>query len=173
MATPTQDRYVRVNGTWPKPIPPLTPQEALSAAKRLYRIAMGRAFKGNMKLTSGNRSTRVRQGVFYVNPENGWHDLVHDISHYAHWKLHPDKSGHDFRHAYLEKQLVEAVIGKGWLEGKLKREPKAKPPVQEVRYQRILVRIKAWQSKQKRAANALAKLTKQKRDYEKRMENGG
>ncbi len=173
MATPTQDRYVRVNGAWPRPIPSLTPQEALSAAKRLYRIAMGRPFKGAMQITSGNRHTWIRQGVFYVNPENGWHDLVHDISHYAHWRLHPDKSGHDFRHAYLEKQLVETVVTKGWLEGKLKRTPKEKPPVQEVRYQRILDRIKAWRTKQKRAANALAKLEKQKKDYEKRIEEGG
>jgi len=162
-----QRRYARVNGTWPSPLPALTSQEAVSAGKRLYRLAMGRAFKGTMQVTSGRNYSYVRNGVFYVNPDRGWHDLVHDISHYTFRRLHPGHLPHDWRHAALERRLVEAVVSKGWLDGKLKREAKPKPELRTVRHQRILARIKAWEAKQRRAENALKKLYKQQAYYEK------
>lgn len=161
-----RQRYVRVNGTWPKPLPPLTEQEAMSAAKRLYRTAMGRAFRGKVVITSGNRNTWVRSGVLYVNPKD-WHDLVHDLSHYCFWQLHPHLTAHDWRHAHLERQLIEMVVSKGWLDGKLRRQPKPKPDMRTVRYHRALGRIKAWESKQRRAENALKKLRKTVAYYEK------
>lgn len=45
-------------------------------------------------------------------------------------------------------------------------KPKPKVDIQQVRYQRLLEREKAWTTKKKRAANALAKIAKQKRYYE-------
>jgi hypothetical protein len=169
-AKPTQARYRRVNAEWPDAIPPLTPREAVSAAKRLYRFGMGKAWNGSIKLTSGNRHTWIRYGVFYVNPDQGWHALVHGISHAVHFRLHPRLSGHDWRHAHLERSMVNLVISKGWLDGKLRRPVKPKPPLREVRHQRILTRIKGWEAKRKRADNALRKLVKQKAYYER---NGG
>lgn len=93
--------YERVNGSWPEKVPALTKDEAIPAAKRLYRKAFGKAFKGKWKLTSGNRYSWSRSGVFSVNWTgrevtldektgkfipwgSGWKDLVHDMSHYAH-----------------------------------------------------------------------------------------
>ena len=171
-AKPTQARYVKVNAEWPNPLPALTPQEAVSAAKRLYRFGMKRAWKRSIEITSGNRYTWIRGGVFYVNPDKGWHDLVHDISHLVHQRLHPERSGHDFRHAHLERAMVVEVISKGWLDGKLRREAKPTPDARTVRHQSVLRRIKLWESKRKRADNALKKLAKQKAYYE-RQGGGG
>ena len=122
-------KYHAVNGQWPETIPVLTGPEAISAAKRLYRFGMKRAFKGKWKLTSGRRYTWPRGGTFYVNPhrENwseakaGWQDLVHMMSHYCHQRLHPNHRSHDGRHHFLEKEMVVYVIRSGWLEGKLRR----------------------------------------------------
>lgn len=166
-AKPTQARYRRVNAEWPTTVPPLTPREAVSAAKRLYRFGMGAAWKGSIKLTSGNRHTWIRYSVFYVNPDQGWHSLVHSISHAVHGRLHPRLSGHDWRHAHLERSMVNLVISKGWLDGKLRRAVKPKPPLRAVRQQRILARVKGWEAKRKRAENALRKLAKQQAYYER------
>lgn len=99
--------YQGVNRSWPegtsdgRNLKP-TPQEALSAARRLYRFALKKPFKGKMKLTSGNRYTWIRSGVFYVNPDyrgGGWHELVHLISHQMAQRLYPNHPSHGGRHA--------------------------------------------------------------------------
>src|SRR5229473_1064947 len=76
-------RYVRVNAIG-LPRDKLDDREALSAARRLYRLGRklaDRPLSGPIKLkvVYGNLHTRVRRG--YVNPCRGWHGLVHDISH--------------------------------------------------------------------------------------------
>jgi len=54
----------------------------IDLVRRLYRFAMERPLKIPVKVTTGNRETWVRRGVFYVNPNNrttlqpGWHDIV-------------------------------------------------------------------------------------------------
>jgi hypothetical protein len=111
-------RYHSVNGAWPegtndgRDLKP-TPQEAISAAKRLYRLAMKRPFRGKVELTSGNRQTWMRCGVLYVNPDEqdrwrgggGWHELVHSMSHLCARKLHPNAKPHDPQHVFLEKEM--------------------------------------------------------------------
>jgi hypothetical protein len=168
-AKPTQARYVRVNAEWPTELPALTAQEAISAAKRLFRFGMKKAWKRSIKLTSGNRYTWIRSGVLYVNPDRGWHALVHDMSHLVHYRLHPNLSGHDWRHAHLERAMVSLVVSKGWLEGTLRREPKPQPRLQDIRYARIVTRIKTWETKRKRAETALKKLRKRQAYYDKKM----
>jgi len=166
-----QRRYDRVNAVWPSPVPALTAQEAISASRRLLRLALGEPFTGKIQITSGRRHNWVRNGVLYVNPDRGWHDLVHDLSHYAFWRLHPGRKPHDWRHAALERSLIEAVASKRWLDGILRREPKPKPKpdLRAVRQMRIIARIKAWETKLRRADNALKKLHKQQAYYEKTM----
>src|SRR5215831_12252437 len=88
-ATTAPVKYASVNGAWPTNLPPITDQEAVALVKRLYRFAMKRPLKIPVKITTGNRETWVRRGVFYVNPKNrtalqaGWHDMVHSVSHYC------------------------------------------------------------------------------------------
>jgi hypothetical protein len=162
-------RYERVNALWPEGgLPPLTDQEAISAAKRLYRLGMGQAFKGEFRITTGNRNTWIRNRVFVVNPSKGWHNLVHSISHLSHYRKHPGKSGHHWTHAEYERKMIEAVVSKGWLNGSLRRE---QPVVDSaaIRYQRVLKRIDNWERKLKRAENALTKLRKTKAYYDKKL----
>jgi hypothetical protein len=184
-STTKRAKYQTVNGQWPantndgRDLKP-TPKEALIAAKRLYRIGLKKPFRGRMQLTSGNRRTWVRSGVFYVNPDwtgwtgkgGGWHELVHDISHYVSFRMHPNARGHGFQHAFIEKELIKAVVEGGWLQRKLLRQTKAKAPVdiRQVRHQRTLASIKRWQAKEKRARNALRKLKRTSRYYERQMQ---
>jgi hypothetical protein len=163
--------YHSVNGQWPAPasqLPKLTGPEALAAAKRLYRIGMGRAFTGKWKLTSGNRYTWPRRGVFYVNAEAGWWRLVHDLSHHIHHRKHPGKKPHDFRHAFVERELIKEVVSRGWLDGKLRRPERPEPDVTAIRHQRVLEAIARWERKAKRAETALRKLRRQRAYYERK-----
>lgn len=169
-----RERYKTVNAAWPETMPTPTGQEAISATKRLYRMTMGKAWKGKVKLTSGRNHTWTRGGVFYINPDKrgfqftGWKALVHDLSHYCHSRLYPNKGAHDHRHEWLEKEMISHVVANGWLDGKLRRAEKPKPNVQDVRYQRVCARITTWESKRKRADTALKKLRRTKTYYESR-----
>jgi len=163
-----------VNSKWPadKNLIP-TDQEAIRGAKRLYKKAMGRPWKGEVKITSGNRHTWIRRRVMFVNPNYRWHrgwpGIVHDLSHWAHHKKNPNDRPHSSKQAYIERDLVDYLLAQGWLDGALKPKPsKPKPDIVVLRYQRILDREARWKSKLSRAENALTKATKERRDYERR-----
>lgn len=175
--TETKPKYHGVNSQWPDVLPPLSDQEALAGTKRLYRKATGKAFKGEWKITTGNRRTWVRNHVFYVNPGStgwtgdarpGWPDIVHNISHYAHWKLHPTWASHGPAHRELEEDLTRYVIEQGWLQGTLKREPKAVVPAIDRRYTNVVAGIVRWTTKLKRAKTALTKLERKLKYYERK-----
>jgi len=186
--------YDNVNAVWPDECPIPSPQEALTGARKLVRLALTLKrepskdpsrqvqptpkFRGEFKLTSGNRYTYPRRGVFYVNPDQsdhrfrGWKGIVHDISHWAGRRLYPDYDPHDHRHAFIERTLAEHVVKNGWLDGKLKRPKKPKPVIdlKAARAARIDQRITAWERKRKRAETALKKLRQQQRYYAQRAE---
>jgi hypothetical protein len=169
--------YTHVNAAWPDNTPAPTPQEALSGAKRLYRLAMGRAYRGKWKLTSGRRHTWPRRGTFYVNPNrigwgfSGWKEITHSISHHAARRLHPHARPHSGQHAFLERTLAEHVVKSGWLDGKLKRpeQPKAEVDQRAIRAVRVQARIDTWERKKRRAETALRKLTRQRAYYERQL----
>jgi hypothetical protein len=96
---------------------------------------------------------------------------VHSISHYAARDLYPRAKPHDHRHAFLERTLAEHVVRSGWLEGKLKREPKVRPPIdiKTERHKRVLKKIETWQRKANRAKTALRKLERQRKYYERQQ----
>jgi hypothetical protein len=166
-------RYATVNGQWPDgPLPKLDGDEAIAAAIRLYRFAMKKPLRRSkpLRITSGNRRTSIYYGR--VNPERGWRDLVHSVSHHCHWRLHPNEKAHDGmgRHAFLEREMIQYVVDQGWLEGKLKKPERAratKIETQTKRYESILARITAWERKRQRAETALKKLDRQRRYYAK------
>lgn len=170
------ERYQSVNGAWPETMPPLTEQEAVTAAKRLYRLMLKRPFRGRVTITSGNRYPGVRGGRLVVNKSGwyaGWHHLVHGLSHAFHRKLHPGQKPHDGRgtHAHIERTMIEHVVNSGWLDGRLKRpeKPTKQTDVRAVRRQRVLARLAVWEAKRKRAERALAKLRRQARYYERAL----
>lgn len=181
--------YSRVNDVWPEPCPHPTPPEALRGARLLVKLAWRIAkhdianFNARPRkdqkfsLTSGNRYTAPRSGVWYVNPQGhhfgGWKDIVHDISHWAFRRFWPHerrKNGpHAFRHKSIEHVMAKHVVESGWLTGALKRaEPKAKVrDVKADRAARVLIRLAAWEAKRKRADTAIKKLRQRARYYEK------
>lgn len=164
-------KYHSVNSLWPegtrdgRDLKP-TPQEAMSAAKRLYRFALKKPFRGKARLTSGRRYTWVRNHVLHVNPdyaEGGWHELVHLMSHLCAQRLFPKAKGHGPQHAFLEREMIEHVVKSGWLDGKLKRPDKPKPDRKAKKRDSIDRRLKAWERRAKRAATALRKLKAQQK----------
>lgn len=164
--------YERVNGAWPETVPPLTGPEAVSAAKRLYRFAMKKPFSrlnGKWTITSGRRRNRVWRWT--VNPDRGWKDLVHHLSHLCHRRLRPAADPHGPQHAFLEREMIEYVVQSGWLDGKLRRTEKPKPgaDIRAIRRQRVLERMEAWERKRKRAETALKKLRRQQSYYERQL----
>jgi hypothetical protein len=167
---------------WPAAIPPLTDAEATKAAQLLYRRfyqdrfyeekhGMGRlAYYRKLgrtapprtlmpvKITSGNRHTWVRRGTISVNTGRGWRHLVHMLSHYCHSRLRPQDQPHSDSHRHLETEMIAWVIGQGWLAGKLKPAARAAASPVVEQHERVLARIKSWETKAKRAATALGKL---------------
>jgi hypothetical protein len=177
MADKPRPKYQSVNGQWPegtnegRDLKP-TPEEAIAAAKRLYRFAFKKPYRGEFKITSGRNYTFPRWGVFNVNPDQrngGWHELVHSMSHFATSRLYPNANGHGPQHAFMEREMIKYVVDSGWLDGKLrsKKKPKATVDPRTVRAARVAARIKSWEAKKRRAENALKKLQRSARYYEK------
>lgn len=168
--------YERVNGAWPDEVPPLTGDEAVRALKRLYRFATGRKLDREVQITSGNRYTWARYGVWYVNPEghhgrSGWPSLVHDLAHYLHMKVFsPGERPHTRTHARLELKLAKEVVRRGWLEGRLKSAPpklrivtpemarEKKIETRRAQVARLERKIKALSTRLKTAKRSLAAL---------------
>lgn len=167
---------------WPAKVPALTEDEAIRAAKRLWRYALGTTFEGPVKVTSGNRRNRiewlgsVRRIV--VNPDRGWKHLVHELSHWFDYVAN-GTSKHGKHHARFEAKLVREVVARGYLDGKLatpaKVEAAALPAEDRKRAEQrkkldaLLARAARWESKRKRAENALAKIHRSARYYEKAL----
>lgn len=180
-----------VNERWNGEQPILSPEASIKAAKRLYRAALGKPFTGTVELTSGRRYTWVRRGVLYVNPDmrqlhaRGLRAIIHDLSHYAHSRLHPADAPHSKRQAALEGRLVTYALRAGLADldkPKAKPEPvepapaapaepvavKAKPDRVAVRYSRMVKRRDKWAAELERAKRLYAKAEAEVRTYERR-----
>lgn len=174
-----------VNERWGGQQPVLSPEDSIKAAKRLFRHAMGREWKGEVRLTSGRRYTWIRRGVLSVNPDmqqrdcRGLRAMIHDISHYCHSRLHPSDAPHSRRQAQLEGRLVTYALNAGWLDGAVRRigpapqekpAPEPKPPVDKVaqRYARMVARRDKYRRELERLARLEAKASREVRDYERR-----
>lgn len=165
--------YERVNAAWPEIMPTMPADEQVAIARRMYRFVMGETWTGPVILTSGNRYTWIRRGTLYVNPEqpiNGRRGLVHLLSHYFDNRLNRDTAPHASSHARLELRMVKEIVKRGYLSGSLRKIEK---PVQSktdqklVKYGHILASIERWERKQKRTENALKKLRRQAKYYER------
>jgi hypothetical protein len=168
---------------WPDTIPPLTETEAIRASQRLYekfyrqRLYRERGQrvpkKGKAHRVKINRRIRYAK-MGQVNPEQGWRGMVHSLSHQFHWYLRPKDKPHSDSHRHLEKEMIAHVVNSGWLDGKLKPKPRAvrpakpKPDPIVVEHEQVIARLKAWKTKAKRAATAIAKLRKQERSLARR-----
>lgn len=169
-------KYHTVNSVWPDTVPPITDQEALSAARRLWRFAMKSKLPYKLRIGKlRGRSMDIDSGGMVIDHRrHGWHGLVHSMSHRCHWRLYrhtKDFDSHDHRHAFLEREMIRHVVQSGWLTGTLRRPEKPKPQIdqRQQRHARVLAGIARWQAKQRRAEKALAKLARQRRHYERQQ----
>jgi hypothetical protein len=169
--------YERVNETWPASVPPMTADEAVRAAKRLYRFAMHETWTGPVHVTSGVRYSTLdwragKTGGFdltlIVNPEHGWKKAIHTLSHAFYYRANPGEKPHSKDHARLERQMIAEVVRRGWLEGKLRSKSKPEPEPskldrKESALAKLDLRIQNWERKAKRAATALKRLHSSRR----------
>lgn len=157
--------YEHVNAEWPGEIPALTFAEGVRATKLLHRKFLKRRCRWSFKETSGRRYGGMdRPLVWSINPggtfhHGGWWLLVHNLSHRFAYTLHPGTKPHSTQHAFLERSMVAHVVRSGWLTGRLRPKPKAPPPPVD-KCQRLRDRLARWESKERRARRAAAKLRK-------------
>jgi len=164
-----------VNAEWPDSLPTLTAEEAIRAARRLYRFAMKETFRGKVIATSGNRYTWAYRGTIRVNPDRGWRELVHHLSHLFDSWLSPATKPHASTHARLEMKLIKEVKRRGWLDGKLTRPAlrkaaKADVGTKKLAHAKVMLKraetrckradtiLKKWRSKVRRAEKAVSGL---------------
>ncbi len=184
-----QSRSRRDHGLWDRMVndkfagqqPILSGPESIAAAKKLYRHAMGKAWKGKWELTSGSRRTWARYGVFVVNPDErrhtgrGLREIIHSVSHFCHERLHPTDKPHSIRQVRLEAKLAKFAVDRNcWQDGSLVKAdpippaPKPKPDAVKVRYQRMVARHEKWAKELDRAKRLLLKAQVEVRAYERR-----
>ena len=172
--------YRRVNASWPEAVPALSEDEAVRAARKLYRFVTKKTWSGEVvvrphggpwgrqwRAFSYTRDAKGRRAIA-VYPEAGWKDLVHLMSHYL--ESYAGTHGHNATHARLEMRMIREVVRRGWLDGKLRGPEKpavAAPDKLSVRRQRTAAAIARWEAKERRAANALKKLRRRLAYYDR------
>ena len=125
---------------------------------------MGGKLPWRLRVGSGNRRTWMNDYVFTVNPDQGWHDINHDMSHFI------ERRGSGGAHTDNQVRLEGAgarLIVRRFLRDEPYVDPKKGRDHVVVRAVQVNAGIKRWDAKLKRAANALKKLKKKKRYYDK------
>lgn len=175
-------RYVPVALTLPARLPPITRIEAARRADMLVRRfgKMGLGSPNQTRAASLNDwGISVHQGrrcwastapTAGHNHYNGWGRLIHDVSHIVFARRHPTFRPHDGGHAALEREIAAYVVRKGWLEPKRKEAPSEAALAQQ-KHERLLIRLKRWEAKQRRAANAIKKLKRALARHERSLQH--
>jgi hypothetical protein len=125
---------------------------------------MGGKFPWRLRVGSGNRRTWLADFVFTVNPDQGWHDINHDMSHFIERRKHG--GAHTDYHVRLEGAGARLIVRR-FLRDEPYVDPKKGRDRVADRAVRVDAGIKRWDAKLKRAVNALKKLKKQQRYYDK------
>ena len=159
------EQYEPVNTVWPSDVPPITRHEATRAAKKLVR-----------HFCPDKPSIRIRRCWIAMKECNrlnrGWRRLVHDVSHSIMSKRGHFKP-HSGIHAKLEMEVAQYVMEKGWLNGCLKSAPKPfSKPTPNSKLDSLAALMKKWETKKKRADNAIKKLNRRISYYRKKVSGG-
>jgi hypothetical protein len=167
---------------WPATIPALTFPEAVRATRRLWRFGMGTTTQRKFQHSTGDSRAANpyrKAGTFHLNPDRGWQELVHDLSHIMVQACNPGERPHSKFHARFEAKLVREVLKRGWLDGSLRDKPKAAIAPHDAlhakrmdKLARIDAAVERWERKHARAERAMAKLAKQRRYFAKAVEAG-
>lgn len=178
------NRYEPVNVLWAsvRPIPTCTRQEAAKAVaiicRKFGKTDGGRWQRRDFVVKHIRRCWIDLQGRAASGQDAlicGWARIAHDLSHMIYdERVGPSlRRAHSASHARIELELAQFVVASGWLQGGLKPSPKAKPSKADKRtlaLERAEAAISRWQTKAKRAANALKKLAARKRRLVKAFE---
>ncbi len=147
------------------------PNLACNYIRAFYKQVTGRKFPyKNIHIGSGNRRTWTDSKGFCVNPDQGWHDINHDMSHWLERRL--TGAAHSDSHLRLERDGA-ALICKRFLRDEPYVEPKKEVDVVAKRAASVDARIKKWETKLKRATTALKKLKRQKKYYDAKLAERG
>lgn len=146
------------------------PNLAINYVRAMWKAEVGRKFRWKIRIGSGNRRTWLASGVFTVNPEQGWHDINHDMSHFI--ERRKTGAAHSDQHLRLERNGA-ALICRRFLRDEPYVEKKPEQDLVAVRAARVDAGIKRWEAKLRRATTALKKLKKQKRYYDTKLAERG
>ena len=142
------------------------PNLAKNFIRAMYRQVMKKKFPYRFHIGSGNRRTWAEYGTFTVNPDQGWHDINHDMSHWLERRL--SGSAHSDSQLRLEQDGA-ALICRRFLRDEPYVDPKKARDMVAVRAARVDAGVKRWEAKLKRAATALKKLKKQQKYYQAKL----
>ena len=90
---PTPEEFNRiVESIWKEQSTPaqrrnVHPNLAMNYIRARYREVFKKKFPYRFHIGSGNRRTWAEYGTFTVNPDQGWHDINHDMSHWMERRL--------------------------------------------------------------------------------------
>jgi len=146
------------------------PNLAKNFIRAFYRQVMKKPFPYELHIGSGNRRTWCRWGVFTVNPNQGWHDINHDMGHWLERQM--TGGAHTDQQLRLERDGA-ALIVRRFLRDEPYVEPKKARDHVADRAVRVNAGIKRWETKLRRAATALKKLKQKKRYYDKVLTERG
>lgn len=165
------NRYAMVNSLWQSlgTLPPFTREEATKAAASIARNFGPKRF-GQPWQTTNYRIKAVRRCWISSQPvargdiSKGLARICHDLSHDIHdVRVGPSlRRQHSFSHAALELQIAQFAVAQRFHTGRLKPTP---PSVEEQRAAKLALieaGLKRWETKRKRAQNALWKLQRQR-----------
>tara|TARA_R110000764_G_scaffold160322_1_gene247847 strand:+ start:248 stop:715 length:468 start_codon:yes stop_codon:yes gene_type:complete len=126
------NEYERINSIWVKAEKEgtiyLSDQELISAFRKLYLKAMKKGWKKKILMTSGNRHTwyNYSKCAYMINPKKnrgykGLKELTHSVSHWCHYRKHPNDKPHSDNQFWLELMLTNYAYEKKWHLGTLKK----------------------------------------------------
>lgn len=161
------DRYAPVPAALPETLPAMTRVEAQRIATKITRKFWPKGHRRALRdYQYPERAVRrvwlSPKPTSATNHDKGLGRLIHDLSHDVFNAVYPHKLPHDPLHAKYETDIAAFVAGSAWLARVM--QPKAPAPKQSLNEKRArdLTRaeqaISRWESKMRRASNALKKL---------------
>jgi hypothetical protein len=140
------------------------PNLAMNYVRAFWKQEVGTKFRWKIRVGTGNRRTWLQWSIFTVNPDQGWHAINHDMSHF----IERRKTGglHTDQHVRLEGAGARLIVRRFLRDEPYVEPKKQRDPIAE-RAARVDAGIKRWEAKLRRASTALKKLKKQQRYYEK------
>lgn len=161
-------RYQAVPKALPEQLPAITREDARRIATKITRKFWPHTRRDYIYPGSSVRRVWLSaKPTKSKNHHKGLGRLIHDMSHRVFRAVYPHKLPHDPLHVRYETDIAAFVADSAWLAKLLQpRPPKAKPTLAEKHARQLIqteTAIARWESKQRRAKNAIRKLESKRR----------